>query len=256
MNARSIGSSGLRWGTEQRLEFIESKLMWEGRINRGDIVEAFAVSVPQASADLRRYQEQAPDNFEYDSSLKCYVASSGFKPIYESSSLDSFLDRLLQEASEAADEVVGKGGFSVGRVPHAKRSLSVDTLKRLAHAVHFRLQLHVEYLSVSGGGESWRWIAPHAFGFDGSRWHVRAFCLRDQSFKDFVIARILHVNESEPSEVEPSQDLKWQQDLTLVMAPHPDLQGDQRRALLEYAGVAKSPFAQAAQGFHTFLLLA
>ena len=42
----------IRWGVEQRLEFIEFRLFWEGGINRGDIIEIFGVSVPQASKDL------------------------------------------------------------------------------------------------------------------------------------------------------------------------------------------------------------
>ena len=52
----------IRWGVEQRLEFIEFRLFWEGGINRGDIIEIFGVSVPQASKDLTMYQEAAPGN--------------------------------------------------------------------------------------------------------------------------------------------------------------------------------------------------
>ena len=59
-------ASELRWGVERRLEFIEFRLYWEGRINRADIVDQFGVSVPQASKDLSRYQELAPDNIAYD----------------------------------------------------------------------------------------------------------------------------------------------------------------------------------------------
>ena len=39
----------LRWGVEQRLEFIEFQLFWEGGLNRVDITRYFGVSVPQAS---------------------------------------------------------------------------------------------------------------------------------------------------------------------------------------------------------------
>ena len=56
----------MRWGVEQRLEFIEFRLFWEGSINRADIVDFFGVSVPQASKDLTLYQERAPGNLEYD----------------------------------------------------------------------------------------------------------------------------------------------------------------------------------------------
>jgi hypothetical protein len=44
--------SELRWGVEQRLEFIEFRLFWEGHVNRSDVMEKFGLSVNQASSDL------------------------------------------------------------------------------------------------------------------------------------------------------------------------------------------------------------
>ena len=40
--------TALKWGVGRRLEFIEFRLFWEGSINRGDLVEAFGVSVQLA----------------------------------------------------------------------------------------------------------------------------------------------------------------------------------------------------------------
>ena len=54
------GAAGLRWGVEQRLEFIEFRLLWEGGVNRSDITKHFGVSVPQASKDLTQYQGDRP----------------------------------------------------------------------------------------------------------------------------------------------------------------------------------------------------
>lgn len=69
----------MRWGVERRLEFIEFRLFWEGSINRGDIVDTFGVSVPQASKDLSLYQERAPGNMEYDTREKRYVAQPSLR---------------------------------------------------------------------------------------------------------------------------------------------------------------------------------
>ena len=44
-----IDKSELRWGVAQRLEFIEFRLFWEGRVNRSDLMEQFGLSVNQAS---------------------------------------------------------------------------------------------------------------------------------------------------------------------------------------------------------------
>ena len=37
--SKSEGSERMRWGVEKRLEFIEFRLLWEGGINRVDIME-------------------------------------------------------------------------------------------------------------------------------------------------------------------------------------------------------------------------
>ena len=51
----SNDKSELRWGVEQRLEFIEFRLFWEEHVNRIDLMDQFGVSVNQASMDLNRY---------------------------------------------------------------------------------------------------------------------------------------------------------------------------------------------------------
>ena len=68
----------LRRGPEQRLEFIEFRLFWEGVVNRSDLVGRFGVSVPQASNDLTAYRQLAPENVIYDLSGKRYVPATTF----------------------------------------------------------------------------------------------------------------------------------------------------------------------------------
>jgi len=79
----SYDRSELRWGVEQRLEFIEFRLFWEGHVNRSDVMAQFGLSVNQASADLSRYIGLAPDNMEYDRSLRTYVRRPGFKSVFD-----------------------------------------------------------------------------------------------------------------------------------------------------------------------------
>ena len=63
-----------RWAVEQRLEFVEFRLFWEGHVNRSDVMAQFGLSVNQASADLNRYIGLAPDNMVYDKSARTYIA--------------------------------------------------------------------------------------------------------------------------------------------------------------------------------------
>ena len=85
---------GLRWGVERRMEFIDFRLYWEGRINRADLMRFFGVSVQQASADIARYQELAPDNLTYDRSAKRYLAGADYRPVFKVDDSDRYLAQL------------------------------------------------------------------------------------------------------------------------------------------------------------------
>ena len=76
----SAENSTVKWSQERRLQFIDFRLRWEGRINRKDVTEFFKISVPQASADLALYQHLMPNNMRYDTSTRMYVANQHFNP--------------------------------------------------------------------------------------------------------------------------------------------------------------------------------
>ena len=69
----------------------------------------------------------------------------------------------------------------------------------------------------------WRRITPHAFGYDGFRWHARAWCHETSKFKDFLLPRILGIDALGDPGVYGAQDSLWQETFDIVIAPHPDL---------------------------------
>lgn len=82
---------------------------------------------------------------------------------------------------------------------------------------------------------AWRWIAPHAIGFDGFRWHARAYCLSDNSFKDFLFSRILETRNAKASPTRVEDDVAWNEELTLEIGPHPELSDAQQKVVgLDY----------------------
>ncbi|MBH1411317.1 hypothetical protein I5U14_09520 [Stenotrophomonas maltophilia] len=65
---------------EQRLRFIDFLLDHYGRVNRSALMDYFGISLPQASIDIRTYQEHAgTGQMRYDLSEKCYLAEKEFK---------------------------------------------------------------------------------------------------------------------------------------------------------------------------------
>ena len=213
----SEGAAALKWGVERRLEFIEFRLFWEGGVNRSDIIEMFGVSVPQASKDLTLYQERAPKNAVYDKSAKRYVASPRFSPIFLKPDSDGYLSRLRS----LAEGLVDGGENWISHPPEMeiaatpRRVVDVDALRAVLGATREKRSIDILYQSMSRkrADPVWRRITPHAFGYDGFRWHVRAYCHIDNKFKDFLLPRILETGSLGEAGAAADQDRLWQDDI-------------------------------------------
>jgi hypothetical protein len=229
-----------RWSVEQRLEFIDFRLYWEGRVNRGDLVDHFGISVPQASADLTQYQEQAKGNAVYDPNQKTYVAGPRFRPVFFEPSADLYLAQIRMIEADLLSEVeawvIPTSAFTV--VPTLRRHIAPNTLRAILSAIRNHSAIHITYQSMKRPEPKVRWVSPHALGFDGFRWHTRAWCHTDDRFKDFVLARVLEVGELRDSAIDPDDDVAWKREITLRFEPHPDLKGGARKAIeLDYGMV-------------------
>lgn len=242
---------GVSWGLERRLQFIDFRLRWEGRLNRTDLTDHFGLSTPQASLDIAKYTELAPTNLTYDRSSKTYVATDNFRPLYQRSSARRYLAELLATKTGILESGASFIGVApeVDLAPSPWRALDEHTVETLVKAIRQKLTVTVSYQSMSSTEPSHRQLSPHALGYDGFRWHVRAYCHKRERFSDFVLARILSLESFEPSYVDPEQDTQWHTLLTLVLAPHPQLPAATKRVLeLDYgmhAGEVKLPCRQA-----------
>lgn len=231
----------IRHSIQRRLEFIEFRLYWEGQINRSDLVDTFGISVPQASADLRRYQELSPDAIEYDSHGKTYRPTEKFAPLQLEPSGDAYLARLrLRESG-----FVGKGETWAQRMPEfsivpiLRRTVEPEILREIIASIRSSFELKIKYQSAGSNTSRWRWIAPHALGFDGFSWHTRAWCQRNEDFRDFVLTRVLEVAESRSVEVDTATDAEWNESVTLLLKPNPELSPGAKKAVELDFGMVK-----------------
>ena len=219
------------------MEFIDFRLRWEGRINRSDITAFFGISVPQASLDIAKYMEVAPENLMYDRRSRIYLAGPAFRPIFASSSTPNYLNDLLAlEAGYLEPESSFTGWRPpMALVPTPGRQINAQTLTTLLQAIREQKGVRVSYQSMNHPEPQSRDLSPHAIAHDGFRWHVRAYCHKRKEFLDFVIARVLEIDYSERSGPGPLEDKAWQTKVDLVLAPHPGLSLSKRRAIeLDY----------------------
>ena len=234
-------AANLRWGVEQRLEFIEFRLFWEGAINRSDLTIHFGVSVPQASKDLSQYQELAPDNVAYNKNEKRYVPTPSFQPRF----LKPDADRYLSQLRSVTDHALGLVETWLAQppafeaVPMLHRNVDPDILRATVNAIRARQSLEIRYQSLASDRPTpvWRRISPHALAFDGQRWHARAFCHVEKDFADFLLPRFLGTRKSGPAENSAESDSAWNEYVTVILKPHPRLNASQKRIVSQDYGM-------------------
>lgn len=225
------------WGVEQRLEFIEFQVYWDGGINRSDVTDKFGVSVPQASADLSLYQKLASENLTYSSSEKRYVGTEQFKPLFLAPNADKYLSEF-KDPTEAGVRTTSSRMTempNVDAMPIPTRRIKPAVLKDLLAAMRKKRSVEISYQSMNPAhpDKLWRRISPHAFGFDGLRWHVRAFCHRSRIFKDFVLSRCEEVRNEDVVGALPEEDQRWTELIDVVLHPNPKLSPGQQNAIAE-----------------------
>lgn len=220
----------MRWSVQKRLEFLETRLLWQDRISRGDLVDFFDISTPQATKDLKMYQEKAPANLYYDKSVKQYVAAEGIEPVFVPFKSESYFSQLLIALLNKEE-----GVFSCGKMPPAyqlpnpERMVEESILKAILRCIHSGSSIRIEYQSMNSPEPTKRWISPHALGFDWHRWHVRSLCHTHREYRDFNLGRILSVGDMQDAAIDHSNDFLWYNTVTFRISTHPDLTPSQKR---------------------------
>lgn len=208
----------------ERLNYLEFRVYFTGRITRSDLMQRFGISEAAATRDLAIYRETAPANIELDHSSKAYCITSSFTVQY----LDSISPKILLRAlvhGIGDDFGIPPTPLVPCELPTRLHAPDIDRLATVSRAISMRKPLKVDYLSASGGqGE--REIVPFSFAGNGLRWHVRAYDRRKNRFGDFIInriktAQILHKEEPDSHELKDCDD-EWNRMVHLEIVAHPD----------------------------------
>ena len=230
-----------RWSVERRLDFIASRLKWEGRINRFDLVGRFGVSPNQATADLRRFGDLHPGALTYDPRGKTYRA--GVAP----SALSAADARaLLRELRLIAEGVLGVGDGVLSAPPAAEiaeppdRAAPPQVLAVVVAAIREGRAMEAAYQSFSSPSPSRRRLEPHALVFDGFRWHARARDVDEDRFRDFVLGRLSEASLAGSAAPGAALDREWNERVELTIAPHPGLALHQRAAIAADYGMTEA----------------
>ena len=207
----------------------------------------FGISMAQASADFQKYQELNPGALHYNLNAKRYEGAGEMRCVRHEPSLVEAIGSYLDGGGGIGAVCPGlnSSGGSVRQAQHLGfvvlpvREAGPDISRWVFQAVLDGRRLRIRYWSVRSGRASWRWIAPHAFAYDGYRWHVRAWCFENEAHRDFVLSRC---EKSEPParlEGPLPADEDWEKIVTLKLSPSRALSPEQRAAIQRDYGMGK-----------------
>ena len=232
-----------QWAVRERLRYVERCAWWRGVVNRHFLADYFGLSLAQVSSDLQAYQEINQGALTYNLSRKRYEGVPGMACVLHEPSIEEAM-RMFLPGGEAAGQV----GRLEGGQPSASGIVAVEVLalphrpvvpmvaRRVFLAVLRRGRVRIHYYSMNSGRAEWRWVRPHAFAHDGSRWHIRAWCDKNHDFRDFSLGRTTDAEwPEEDSGPLPAADTNWETWVTLKLRPHAGLAGTKRSAVeLDY----------------------
>jgi len=224
----------MNWAARERLRCVELRLWWRGYVGRKELMEVFGISAAQATSDLQKYFELNEGACFYSTNRKRYEAAQEMSCVLH--------EPILEEGlSLAFGEIVGDrwqrervwdgqkpGLLGAVNLPVREGERWVERVMVLASQGLRRVR--VKYVSVKSGRASWREMVPRTFGWDGRRWHVRAFCLENEDWRDFVLGRMDEV-EWPGGEVKVPVDEAWEKWVVVKLKVNPELDAVQRRAL-------------------------
>lgn len=226
-----------QWAARERLRFIERQAWWKATVNRRDLQELFGISAAQASADLQAYQETNPTSLLYNLRAKRYEAQPNMSCVFHVPRLEEALSLFLGDTANTG--MVGKASDTVGRVLLPLREPEQQVARRIFVATDGLRRVSVRYWSVHSKRAAWREVAPHAFGYDGYRWHSRAWCFENNEYRDFVLSRIEEAEWPGKVFTPPKKDADWQTIEEVVLRPWSGLSEEQQLTISRDYGMTR-----------------
>ena len=206
----------------ERLAYLELRVFFTGELRRADIENRFGVKPAAASRDISVYRELAVQNLGYDLSLRCYVATPEFVPVFDMRP-DRVLTWLAQGFGDGLD--LGLNTQTPFEGPQQFFTPHLPTLAALTRAICGKRAVVIDYLSVSTGAKR-REVVPVALADNGLRWHLRAYDRSKKQFADFVLTRIRQVTPLDGT-LQPHEsiaaDEQWMRTVQLQLVPHPKM---------------------------------
>lgn len=234
--------SGLNHGQRQRLRFLESRLLWEGEVNRRDVCDKFGVTPNHFTREMRAYKENFPNNIWYDETHRSYRPSSDFQPSFASGNADEYLALLRVYSLHPSDTLRAELGSEVScdSLPSPEGAVDKDVLRSILGAIHHKYGCIIRYQSFTHAKPENRSIWPHALTWTSDRWNVRAYDERRARHIDLGLTRISSIRDAETARpAAADEDPEWEQKEDIEVIPNPELSAGQQLVVAKEYGMTR-----------------
>ena len=220
----------------RKRQYIEVVMQWEGELSAGMLQHYFSISRATAQKIITQYQADVPNNtFLYNASTKRHTPTEHFAPQYTEGTLGEYLS-FFGEGVVGGKLGVDKHATHLELLDPPIRNINPRLVRQIIQACRQKLRLDIEYYSLSSGDMEARIISPHTLVNDGNRWHVRAYCEKNQQYRDFVLSRFsANPVFEEGAKYTEENDVDWNHWVTVVLTPDPRLSDIKKRCIeLDY----------------------
>lgn len=225
--SQPIAPSQIKTDKLERLEFLETLLLFRGWFTRADLHWEFNTAPAVATRDIKKYKDllSNTDSVYLDGSSKRYIfCQNSFKPVFERTSERalSFLRKISKQKNLGAFE-----GITI-ETPLRIVQADLHNITAFSRAIFNKKGLSITYISSREGQET-RTVFPHALFDGGMQWYARAYsvCGDDKAgFVDIALSRVISSTELEEQpleEFEARYDIQWNKIIRLEIAAHPNL---------------------------------
>lgn len=221
-----VTENPLSYRDQQAYRLIEQVALWEGRVTTNILQEAFGCSRTTASPIIQAYLDACPENLTYCTKSRGYLPTGQFNARYSSGTLEEYTQLKYPGVSE----------IPAYPMQMLQRRPDPVIVRAILKAIDQKQRLDISYASFASPEDGDRIISPHTIVNDGARWHVRAWCEKNQDFRDFVLSRIQEIHGTEgPAEKVASEDEGWNHWLTVTIEPDMRLtEAQQKLVALDY----------------------
>lgn len=223
-----------------RYRLIEIVALWEGKLNAGHLMNYFGIGRQQASKDINEYlQNIGKNNLVYNASLKGYEPTTTFTPKVSQGDVDEYL-QLIHRNSDLMNtfEDMTLGFDYTHNMPLPRYKVRPEVLRAIVKACRDNARIEVDYRSVNAPDKDGRIIVPHSIVHSGMRWHVRAFCEKNQGYRDFVLTRFYDEPERVGiSKQSPKNDSAWHARVNVCIVPDQRLSAEQQQIVANDYGM-------------------